>query len=228
MADLGQDEGLGATLFWKAVPVLLRGGQREGERQVELTVRILEAQQRAARQQRVRGGGGGPSPTCVSGRALTGGRGRAAPPQVLRVFVSSEADPFFLHTLEVSEEDYALLRQDQLLRVDFANFAGKVVGLLERCIACREEDLPRWAARGGRHALRGQGGGQRAACRATTAAARAPARRIRSSSFSAVRRRSTSVATRAGTSSEGTFSDEARPAISARSLARCRNESSPT
>ena len=40
--------------------------------------------------------------------------------------------------------------------------------------------------------------------------------------------RSTRLATRAGTSSEGTFSDDASPAISARSLARWRNDSSPT
>src|SRR4051794_10282547 len=39
---------------------------------------------------------------------------------------------------------------------------------------------------------------------------------------------STSWATRAGPSSDGTFSDDARPAIRARSLARWRNESSPT
>ena len=46
--------------------------------------------------------------------------------------------------------------------------------------------------------------------------------------FSAPRSRSTRVATRPGTSSEGTLSEDARPAISARSLARCRNESKPT
>ena len=63
---------------------------------------------------------------------------------------------------------------------------------------------------------------------AFAAAARAFASRIRSSSFSAARSRSTRLATRAGTSSEGTFSDDASPAIRARSLARCRNESSPT
>ena len=44
----------------------------------------------------------------------------------------------------------------------------------------------------------------------------------------AARSRSTRLATRAGTSSDGTFSEDARPAISARSLDRCRNDSSPT
>lgn len=65
--------------------------------------------------------------------------------QLLRCFISSEADPFFLHVLEVGEEEYALLRQDQDIRVDFANFPGKLIGLLDKCIACKEEDLPRCA-----------------------------------------------------------------------------------
>ena len=63
---------------------------------------------------------------------------------------------------------------------------------------------------------------------ALVAAARALASRARSSSFSAALSRSTRLATRAGTSSDGTFSDDASPAISARSLARWRNDSSPT
>lgn len=75
--------------------------------------------------------------------------------QLLRVFISSETDLFFLHVLEVGEEEYALLRRDQDIRVDFANFAGKLIGLLDKCIACKEEDLPRCAPRvvaGGRRA----------------------------------------------------------------------------
>ena len=75
--------------------------------------------------------------------------------QLLRVFISSETDLFFLHVLEVGEEEYAMLRQDQDIRVDFANFAGKLIGLLDKCIACKEEDLPRCAPRvvaGGRRA----------------------------------------------------------------------------
>ena len=64
--------------------------------------------------------------------------------QVLRCFVSSAADPFFLHVLEVGEEEYAVLRQEQDIRVDFANFPGKLIGLLDKCIGEREKDLPRW------------------------------------------------------------------------------------
>jgi hypothetical protein len=63
---------------------------------------------------------------------------------------------------------------------------------------------------------------------AVDAADAAVDRRIRSISFSATFNRSTRVATREGTSSDGTFSDDARPASRARSLARCLKESSPT
>lgn len=48
-----------------------------------------------------------------------------------------------LHVLEVGEEEYALLRADQGIRVDYANFPGKLIGLLDKCIACQGEDLPR-------------------------------------------------------------------------------------
>ncbi|KAL4433886.1 hypothetical protein ABPG75_000327 [Micractinium tetrahymenae] len=105
----------GTTLFWRAVPVLLRRGERGEERPAELTIRLIAAGQK---------------------------RGQG----VLRCFISSEADPFFLHVLEVGEEEYALLRHDQDIRVDFANFPGKLIGLLDKCIACKDEDLPRFQA----------------------------------------------------------------------------------
>ena len=59
-------------------------------------------------------------------------------------------------------------------------------------------------------------------------AARAVASRIRSSSFSAVLEPLDEVGHPGGHLIGGTFSEDASPAISARSLARCRNESSPT
>lgn len=52
--------------------------------------------------------------------------------------------------LEVGEEEYALLRADQGIRVDYANFPGKLIGLLDKCIACQGEDLPRCGCGGDR------------------------------------------------------------------------------
>jgi hypothetical protein len=67
--------------------------------------------------------------------------------------LSNEADPCFLQLLEVGEEEYALLRADQGIRVDFANFPGKLIGLLDRAVACKTEDLPRWVLIAGKALL---------------------------------------------------------------------------
>jgi spindle assembly abnormal protein 6 len=63
---------------------------------------------------------------------------------VLRIHISSEEDAFFLHTLEVSEEEFQALKAEQGILVDFGNFPGKIIGLLERCIASRHEEAPRY------------------------------------------------------------------------------------
>jgi hypothetical protein len=61
--------------------------------------------------------------------------------------VSSDDDPFFLHTLEVSEEDFQGLKADQGILVDFGNFPGKIISLLERCLASQSSDMPRFQVR---------------------------------------------------------------------------------
>lgn len=55
--------------------------------------------------------------------------------QILRIQLSSEDDLFLLHSLEVSEEDFQALKAEQGILVDFGNFPGKVISLLERCTA---------------------------------------------------------------------------------------------
>lgn len=64
--------------------------------------------------------------------------------QILRIHLSSEDDLFFLHTLEVSEEEFQGLKVEQGILVDFANFPGKIISLLEKCIAAKTEDPPRY------------------------------------------------------------------------------------
>ncbi len=54
---------------------------------------------------------------------------------MLRIHASREADPYFLHTLEVTEDDFQGLKAEQGILVDFASFPTKLIGLLERCIA---------------------------------------------------------------------------------------------
>lgn len=48
-----------------------------------------------------------------------------------------------LHTLEFSEEEFQALKAEQGILVDFGNFPGKIIGLLERCIASSHEEAPR-------------------------------------------------------------------------------------
>uniref|UniRef100_A0A7S0KKC1 Spindle assembly abnormal protein 6 N-terminal domain-containing protein n=1 Tax=Ostreococcus mediterraneus TaxID=1486918 RepID=A0A7S0KKC1_9CHLO len=53
--------------------------------------------------------------------------------RTLRVHVSCDDDPFFYHAMEVREEDYARLRSEQRLVVDFDAFPRALVGLLRAC-----------------------------------------------------------------------------------------------
>ena len=66
--------------------------------------------------------------------------------QALRVYLLNEADLTFLHSLEVSEEDFSALKAEQGILVDFGSFPAKLVSLLEKCIAARLQDPPRCAA----------------------------------------------------------------------------------
>lgn len=76
--------------------------------------------------------------------------GIAADPQsnqkALKVHLTSEDDAFFLHSLEVSEEDFQGLKAEQGILVDFATFPSKVVELLERCIHHGGEESPKFLA----------------------------------------------------------------------------------
>jgi spindle assembly abnormal protein 6 len=62
----------------------------------------------------------------------------------LRIHISSESDLFFLHSLEVSEEDFQSLKNEQGILVDFASFPGKVITLLNKCINSLPTDAPRY------------------------------------------------------------------------------------
>lgn len=69
-------------------------------------------------------------------------------PQTLRVQLTSEEDPFFLHTLEVSEEDFSTLKVEQGILVDFGTFPGKLIELLDACIDSRNQDPARYVVDG--------------------------------------------------------------------------------
>ncbi|KAG5462758.1 MAG: hypothetical protein BJ554DRAFT_3651 [Olpidium bornovanus] len=73
---------------------------------------------------------------------------RSPPPhsQVLEVQLTDETDPFFLYQLDIGEEDFHRLKNDQNLLVDFQAFPEKFIELLNHCVRHRNEDHPKFVA----------------------------------------------------------------------------------
>ena len=105
-----------ACLFEGQIPVRLKQNDLD-ERNAELTLRISNE-----------------SPTANSSH------------KVLRCQLTDESDPFFLFTLDVSEEDFAQVKLDQRLLIDFAAFPGKLVELLEHCREASKQESARFIA----------------------------------------------------------------------------------
>ncbi|KAI8834973.1 hypothetical protein BJ741DRAFT_608786 [Chytriomyces cf. hyalinus JEL632] len=57
---------------------------------------------------------------------------------VLEVQLTSNSDPFFLFSLTLARDDFDALRETQSLLVGFDAFGGKLVELLEECLACSD------------------------------------------------------------------------------------------
>lgn len=163
----GFDPASANTLYWKQVPVLVKQHDREDQTE-QLTFRILSGVTRQNHSLRVSWVGRRDTPDTAAEAATsllrlswgfravrsTAQRSRLATTktttpllQVLRIHVSSEEDPYFLHTLEVTEDDFQCLKADQGILVDFASFPGKIISLLERCIGSHSADnTPRFQA----------------------------------------------------------------------------------
>ena len=110
------DVSSASTVFWDQVPVLLQRSDKED------TVEQLSV------------------------RLLVGNTRQSVSMKVLRMHIFSENDLLFLHTLEVSEDDFQTLKADQGILVDFTNFSGKIIDLLKRCIASKGQETPRFKA----------------------------------------------------------------------------------
>jgi len=78
------------------------------------------------------------------GSSLLGGQLLAG--RILRLQLTSEDDPFFLHTMEVSEEDFQTLKADQAILVDFGAFPQEVIALLDECAKSAIEANPAFRA----------------------------------------------------------------------------------
>ena len=60
--------------------------------------------------------------------------------------MTSDSDPFFLHSMEVSEDEFQSLKVEQSILVDFHQFPDQFIELLEACVASRGEPNPRFLA----------------------------------------------------------------------------------
>ncbi|KAA0154926.1 hypothetical protein FNF29_02070 [Cafeteria roenbergensis] len=85
------------------------GPGRDGER--PMTVRVLQSTGQSA------------ASTAAAG-------GTSAPCRCVRLEIADAADPFYLRTLDVSEAEFAELKREQRLMVDFSGFADHLVSLL--------------------------------------------------------------------------------------------------
>lgn len=66
--------------------------------------------------------------------------------KVLHIQVTDESDAYLLYTLDISEDDFHLLKTEQSILVDFPTFPSKFVELLRQCQAAAGEEHPRFVA----------------------------------------------------------------------------------
>lgn len=112
-------------LYDAHLPVILSGPDASEERRTSLAVRIL-----------------------MGTRATPGPKGQRE--RLLHVEITDEASSLFLQTLQVGEEDFHVLKRDQALLVDFADFPDKFIELLEAASGSAGGDAspkPRFLAR---------------------------------------------------------------------------------
>ena len=58
--------------------------------------------------------------------------------------LTDDSDPFFLHTLALTEEEYSELKSQQGLLIDFSSFPQKLIELLTLCRAQHSGDQPKF------------------------------------------------------------------------------------
>ncbi|KAI8910409.1 hypothetical protein EDD86DRAFT_205347, partial [Gorgonomyces haynaldii] len=69
----------------------------------------------------------------VSSKPVQGGRFK-----ILDIRLTDESDPYFLYSLQITEDDFLGLKQEQNLLIDFLQFPHKFVELLEACVQATE------------------------------------------------------------------------------------------
>ena len=67
-------------------------------------------------------------------------------PRVLHMQLTDESDAYVLYTVDISEDDFHMLKAEQSILVDFATFPSKCIELLRQCQAVAGEEHPRFIA----------------------------------------------------------------------------------
>ncbi len=111
----GDGQGVDPPIFEGAIPVRVKHNDLD-ERQALLTLRI----------------------SCEAQRPSSSHK-------VLRCRLTDEEDPFLLFTLDLNEEEFAPLKHEQRLLIDFTAFPTKLVELLQHCHEAASQHDPRCA-----------------------------------------------------------------------------------
>ena len=64
----------------------------------------------------------------------------------MEIQLTDDSDPYFLYLLEINEDEFRKLKQEQALLVDFAQFPYKVIELFELCIQSSTQPNPKFIA----------------------------------------------------------------------------------
>ena len=60
---------------------------------------------------------------------------------MLVIEITDEKDPFFLYTMECGESDYLTIKNEQNLIMDYQQFPGMIIELLERSCSAKKENM---------------------------------------------------------------------------------------
>jgi spindle assembly abnormal protein 6 len=67
-------------------------------------------------------------------------------PRVLHMQLTDESDAYLLYTVDISDDDFHMLKAEQSILVDFPTFPSKCIELLRQCQAAAGEEHPRFIA----------------------------------------------------------------------------------
>jgi spindle assembly abnormal protein 6 len=121
------------TLFWRTAPITFRRSERD-ESFAELNVRVLAGYSSGSEALKVRSHrSNGSTYFFISQAFVFNLFSLHNLLQLVRIYISNDADLSFLYSLDILEQQYGRVREEEQLLVDFGGFAEKVAWLLTQC-----------------------------------------------------------------------------------------------